>query len=66
MRALGRHDTGQPRRAQDIAFFGIAIADDSERLRGHAHMPCGHRLAFGQGLVADIHHMRRACLVEMT
>jgi hypothetical protein len=41
MRAFGCHDSRDARRAQDIAFLGIARPDEAECLGPHANPTLG-------------------------
>ena len=50
MRALRRHDAGDAGDAEHVAFLGVALADDVERLSLHDHFALGDCDALGRRL----------------
>ena len=56
-RLLGRHDAGEPRCLQRIAFLDGTRADQPPRHGRHRNRSASHRLAIGHRLLADIDHL---------
>src|SRR6185437_8603416 len=65
MRALGRHDAGEPRGAEHVALERVAGDDALERVLAHGDMALGDRDALGLRLAGDVHHARFAALVDV-
>ena len=65
VRALGGHDAGKPRGAQDVALHRIAFEHQIERLLAHDHAAFRDRYPFGRAFVGDIDHAGFAALVDM-
>src|SRR5579862_1364290 len=65
MGAFCGHDTGEPRGAEDIALFRIALAHEIEGLGTHHDAAFGDRDAFGHGFRRNIHHVGFAARAEM-
>src|SRR5205823_1989203 len=66
MGALGRLDAGDPSGAQHIAFFGIALAHDRERLRLHDDAAFGDGDPLGRGFGGDVDHAGFTAGAKMT
>src|SRR5262249_9247257 len=66
VRALCRLDAGDPRRAQNVALLGIALANNGKRLWRHDDTALGRRDPFGRGLAGDIDHRGFASTTEVT
>ena len=65
-RALGtlnRRDTGD---AQHITLLGASRADELQGRRLHRNAPAGDGDAMGDGLVADVDHLRPARAVKVS
>ena len=62
---LGRHDAGDPRRADDVALLGVAGKDRGQRRRGHAHPSLGDRDPVRRRLVRHVDHPRFAVGANM-
>jgi len=65
VRALGRHDAGDARGAEDIALPGVAVEHGGERPGRHAHNTFGDRDPRRDRLGADVDHARLAALTHM-
>ena len=65
VRALGRHDAGEPRGAQHVALHGIAGEHQVERFLAHDHAAFRDGDPFGRVLGGDIDHARLSALVDM-
>src|SRR3569623_586014 len=63
--AFRRHDAGDPRGAQHVAFLGVAVDNELERLGAHHHETFRHCNALGRILRRHIDHMRFALGVDM-
>ena len=63
--ALGGHDPGEARDAENVALGGGAAGDEREGRRRHGDPAARHRAAGGRGLVRDVDHLRGAAGVEM-
>jgi hypothetical protein len=50
---------------QHIAFFERTLLDKVQGFTQHTDLALGHRDAFCDGLVPDIHHSSPATLIEM-
>ena len=62
---LRGQDAGQPRGLQRIAFLDGAGADQPQRLARHRDRPARDRLAGGDRLVADVHHLHAPARVDV-
>ena len=56
VRALGRHDAGDPRGPEHVALLRVAGADERQRLGPHDDASLGDRRAFGRRLFGDVDH----------
>src|SRR5579871_6802805 len=65
VRPLCRHDAGNARRAEHVAFFGVAALHELERLRPHVHAAFGDGDAFGRGFSRDVNHAGVAARAKM-
>ena len=65
MGALGSHDAGNARRAENITLFGIAFQNGSKGLRLHDYRPLRNGAPLRFILVADIDHVGFAGCTKM-
>ena len=63
--AFGRHDPGNPRRGDHVAFGNRPFGDGRTGVRVHRDAATGDGDTVGGGFCADIHHARLAMFVEM-
>ena len=63
--ALGGHDAGNPRGADDIALGGVARLDGGQRGRRHFDRAFGRGAALCGFLVGHVDHIGRAVAVQM-
>src|SRR6185312_3366144 len=63
---LGRHDAGEPRRAEHVALERVAGDDAVERLLAHDDTALGDGDALGLRLAGDVDHARLTALVDVT
>jgi hypothetical protein len=66
MRALGRHDAGEPRGAEHVAFKRVAGDDPVERLLAHDDVAFGDGGALGLRLAGHVDHAGFAALIDVT
>ena len=62
---LRRHNAGDTRDTDDIAFLVAAGDDKLERFRGHRNVSLGDGATRRDGFAANINHMRPAAVIEM-
>jgi len=63
--AFGRHDAGNSRGAEHVAFFRVTLAHNVERRRLHHDAALCDRFTRGYGFTRNIHHAGFAARAEM-
>src|SRR6185437_12231160 len=65
MRPLRRHDAGDTRNTEHVAFLRVARLDELERRLAHDHAAFGDRDPFGRGFFRHIDHAGFAAGIDM-
>src|SRR3546814_4080296 len=60
------HDTGNASDGEHVALFGQALSNRVSRFYRHRDAAVCNRLARRYGLARNVHHMGRACLVQVS
>src|SRR5512143_1912841 len=65
MRALGGHDAGETRSAQDVAFHGVTCEDEIEGFLPHEYASLGDCDALGGTFFRHVDHAGFAALIDV-